>query len=142
MSSNLSIKNGIVIPEHELEISTSKSGGAGGQHVNKTESRVTIRWNAKNTQALTEDQKNILLKNLENKLTLEGDLVVSNSETRSQVQNKENALLKLAFEIKKALYVPKVRMKTKVPKKAIEKRLKFKKLHGEVKKMRSKKFDY
>ncbi|MBU4269519.1 aminoacyl-tRNA hydrolase [Candidatus Dependentiae bacterium] len=142
MSDNLFIKNGITIPEHELDISSSKSGGAGGQHVNKTETRITVRWNPKNSNSLTEEQKELLLKNLQNKLTFDGDLVISNSETRSQIQNKENALLRLAFEIKKALYVPKQRMKTKIPKSAIEKRLKSKKQHGEIKKMRSKKFDY
>jgi ribosome-associated protein len=140
--SNLPIKNGAEIPESEIAISSSKSGGAGGQHVNKTETRITVRWNPKNSNALTQEQKELILKNLQDKLTLDGELVISNSETRSQVQNKENALLKLAFEIKKALYIPKQRMKTKVPKRAIEKRLKSKKQHGEIKRMRSKKFDY
>ena len=61
MKNDIHIKNGITIPEHELEISTSKSGGAGGQHVNKTESRITIRWNARNTNALNEEQKKLVL---------------------------------------------------------------------------------
>jgi len=55
--SGLPIKNSIVIPEHELEITASRSGGPGGQHVNKTSSRITVRWNVKNSQAFTDTQK-------------------------------------------------------------------------------------
>jgi len=142
MKTDLEIKDGIIIPAHELEISTSRSGGAGGQHVNKTETQVIIHWNAKNTTALTEEKKERLLQNLQNKLTVAGELIVRNSETRSQQQNKENALLRLAHEIRKALYVPKIRMKTRIPQKAKEKRLKEKVRHSEIKKMRSKKIIY
>ena len=52
MSNDIILKNGIIIPAYEIEITTSRSGGAGGQHVNKTESRITLRWNPKNSSAL------------------------------------------------------------------------------------------
>ena len=139
---NLYIKNGIEIPAHELEITASRSGGAGGQHVNKTETKITVRWNVKNTTALNEIQRERVLKNLENKLTKESEIVVHNSESRSRQQNKENALKILAKTISKALHVPKKRMKTKVPKKEKEKRLQEKKHKGEIKKMRTKKVIY
>lgn len=142
MSNDVFVQNGIIIPEHELEISTSRSGGAGGQHVNKTETRVSIRWNVKTTNALDEQQKNRALLNLQNKLTAEGDLIIHNSSSRSQQQNKENALHQLAQEIRKALYVPKKRMKTKVSKAKKEARLENKKRHSQVKKLRRSKFDY
>lgn len=138
---DIPIKNGIVIPYHELEITTSRSGGPGGQHVNKTETRVTIRWNVKETSALSQNLKERVLKNLESRLTSDGDLIIHNRESRSQLQNKKNALEQLAEIIRKALFVPKKRMKTKVPKKAKEKRLKEKKRKSEIKKGRSKKFD-
>lgn len=134
-----SIKNGIAIPENELKITASRSGGAGGQHVNKTETKITIHWNVKNTTALNDIQKDRVLKNLENKLTTDGEIVIHNSESRSQQQNKENALKNLAKLISKALYIPKKRIKTKVPKHIKEKRIQSKKQRGEIKKMRSKK---
>ena len=135
------IKSGIEIPYHELEITTSRSGGPGGQHVNKTETRITIRWNAKETSALSEQLKERVLKNLASRLTTEGYLIIHNSESRSQLQNKKNALAHLAEIVRKALLVPKKRIKTKVPKKAKEKRLQEKKRRGDIKKQRRKKFD-
>ncbi len=142
MKNDLFIKNGITIPEHELVITTSRSGGAGGQHVNKTETRVTIRWNVKTTTVLTEEQKNYLLGNLQSQLTSEGDIVVHNSESRSQQQNKKNALNNLAAIIRRGLYVPKKRIATKVSKTLKEARLKSKAHRGKIKQMRSKKIEY
>lgn len=138
---DIPIKNGIIIPYHELEITTSRSGGPGGQHVQKTETRVTVRWNVKNTSALSDTLKERVLKNLESRLTAEGDLIIHNSESRSQLQNKKNALANLAAIIRKALFVPKRRMKTRVPKKEKERRLQEKKRRGEIKRGRGKKFD-
>jgi ribosome-associated protein len=138
---DIPIKNSIVIPYHELEITTSRSGGPGGQHVNKTETRITVRWNVKETSVLTEQLKERVLKNLESRLTANGDLIIHNRESRSQLQNKKNAFAHLAAIVRKALFVPKKRMKTKVPKKEKEKRLQEKKRRGDIKKERSKKFD-
>lgn len=142
MRNDLPIKNSIVIPEHELEITASRSGGPGGQHVQKTSSRITVRWNAKNTIALNQEQKQRVLRNLQHRLTFDGDLIVHNSESRSQQQNKSLALNQLAQEVRKALYVPKKRMATHMPKAAKETRLHKKAQRGAVKKLRSKKFEH
>lgn len=143
MKHNIPVKNGIIIPEHELEITASRSGGAGGQHVNKTSSRITVRWNVKNTQALSPEQKERVLQKLQSQLTVEGDLIIHSSESRSQQHNKDAALNRLAHIIAKALYVPKKRKATKISKEAQEKRLQAKSKHSFLKKMRSKKIqDY
>ncbi|MFZ5953972.1 MAG: alternative ribosome rescue aminoacyl-tRNA hydrolase ArfB [Candidatus Dependentiae bacterium] len=139
MKYDLSIKNGVVIPEHELEISTSRSGGAGGQHVNKTETRITIRWNVKKSTALSDEQKARLLEKLQSRLTEDGDLIVHSSVSRSQEHNKKAALNTLAETVRKALIVPKKRIKTKEPKTAKEARLQQKTRRASIKKMRSKK---
>ncbi len=138
MKNDVVVKNGVVIPGHEIEITASGAGGPGGQHVNKAATKITVRWNVNNTKALTDIQKERVLKNLESRLTADGDLVISNSSTRSQVQNKKKALEILAKTVKKALYVPKRRMKTRIPKEKKEARLQEKKRRAEVKKMRGK----
>ena len=138
---DIPIKNDIAIPYHELEITTSRSGGPGGQHVNKTETRITIRWNVKETSAFPEALKERVLKNLGSRLTADGDLIIHNSESRSQLQNKNNALELLAEIIRKALLAPKKRIKTKIPKKEKERRLLEKKQRGDIKKGRRKNLD-
>lgn len=142
MSNNLFINPTIAIPEHELEITASRSGGAGGQHVNKTDTKITIRWNVRNSSALTEEQKNRILQKLESRITEDGDLIVHNSESRSQQQNKKNALNNLAAVIRGALHVQKKRIATKVSKALKEARLKSKAHRGDIKKLRNKKIGF
>lgn len=139
MKNDLFIKNGITIPEHELEITASRSGGAGGQHVNKTDTKITIRWNIKNSAALTVEQKQHVVEKLVSRITEDGDLIVHNSESRSQQQNKKNALHNLAAIIRNALHVPKKRIATTVSKALKEARLKSKAHRSTIKQMRSKK---
>ena len=139
VSHNIIIKNGITIPEHELEITASRSGGAGGQHVNKTDTKITIRWNIKNSSALTDEQKERICNKLQSRITEDGDIIIYNSESRSQQQNKKNALNNLAAIIRNALHVEKKRIATKVSKALKEARLKSKAHRSSIKQMRSKK---
>lgn len=141
MKSDLFIQEGIIIPAHELEITASRSGGAGGQHVNKTDTRITIRWNIKNTQVLTDEQKQRVIQRLAGRITAEGALIINNSQTRSQEQNRRLALENLAHTLQKALHVPKKRRPTKMSKAAKETRLQEKSQRASIKKLRSKKFD-
>lgn len=142
MKNDVMIRDNIIIPENELEITTSRSGGAGGQHVNRTDTRVSLRWNVKNTQALDEKLKAIVLQNLQTRLTSDGDLIIHSSASRSQQQNKEAALMQLANQIRKALYVPKKRMATRVPKSVKAARFEEKSHRSTIKKIRSKKTFY
>lgn len=141
MKDDIVVKNGIVIPAHELTITTSRAGGPGGQHVNKTDTRVTIHWNVANSKALTETQKQRVLDKLEPQLTEDGNLIVHNGSTRSQLQNRKLAYQQLAQKVRRALHVPKKRMKTRISKGVKEKRLQEKKQRSELKKLRQKK-DY
>lgn len=138
MEKDLPVKNGIIIPGRELEVTASKSGGPGGQHANKTSTKITIRWNIINTTALNEAQKERVLQKLQARLTSEGDLIIHNSASRSQQQNREMALARLVQEIRKALHVPKKRMATRVSQGAKEARLQTKTHRGAIKKMRNK----
>lgn len=138
MNDGLPVKNGIVIPFHELEITSSRAGGPGGQHVNKTSTRITVRWHVPTTTALNDEQKARVMHNLQARLTTEGDLLVHNSASRSQQTNKEEALKQLAQLVRKALYVPKKRIATKVSAGAKEARLKTKARKSTIKKMRNK----
>lgn len=136
MEEKIIIKNGIEIPAHEITFTASRSGGPGGQHVNKTSSRITLRWNVTTTHALSDEQKERVMTALASEITTEGDIIIHSSESRSQHQNKKNTIDVLIQKIKKALYVPKKRMATGVPKHAQKKRLDQKKRHSIIKKMR------
>lgn len=131
------MKINLFIPDDELEILTSRSGGPGGQHVNTSSTRVTIRWNVHTSKSLTDDQKELVLQKLHNQLTKNGELVVHASQSRSQFENKKLAYVNLLKIIQKALHVPKKRLPTRVPQLAKESRLKVKKQRSLVKKLRS-----
>lgn len=137
MKQDIPVQEGVVIPGHEIEISMSRSSGPGGQNVNKSNTRVTIHWNVQHTKALTDEQKARVLLALEGHLTHEGAIVIHNSESRSQEHNKHAAFEHLAQMVRKALYVPKKRMKTRAPKAAEEQRLQEKARRGLIKKLRS-----
>jgi ribosome-associated protein len=136
------INEWLTVPEHEIEISTSRGSGPGGQHVNKTDTRVTIRWNVKNSSVLSQEQKDRIVQNLHARLTNDGDLILHSGASRSQQQNKENAFIILAQVIKKALYVPKKRMATRVSKAVKASRMEHKKHRSFVKKTRSKRYGF
>jgi ribosome-associated protein len=122
----------------EIEFTSSRSSGPGGQNVNKVNSKVTLRFDVKQSQLLTEEQRDFLLAKWANKLTTEGVLVLSVQESRSQTENKEVAIAKFEALIRKAFIKPKARKKTKPTKAAKEKRVTEKKQRSEKKKWRQK----
>jgi len=111
----------------ELQFKAVRSSGPGGQHVNKTASKVEVSFQIGNSAGLTEDEKQLLQKRLSNQISSEGILQLNCSETRSQHRNKELVVLRLWELLKENLKVRKARKKTKPSKTAIEKRLQSKK---------------
>ena len=120
----------------ELTFKTSRSGGAGGQHVNKTETRVELFFNVRYSTALSMQQKILLQKHLRSKLTQDGELRIVVSDTRSQIRNKEIAIQRFFALIKKELIIPKKRKPTKPTRASVQRRLEGKSKKADIKKNR------
>jgi len=117
----------------ELSFKAVRSSGAGGQHVNKTSSKVVLNWDLPNSQVFSENQKARLLKKLDNRLTTEGVLILSSEDSRSQHKNKDLVIKRFLELIKQGLIVPKKRRPTKVPRAVKLKRLSNKKKNADKK---------
>ncbi len=142
MKNDVPIKNGIIIPSHELEITASRAGGPGGQHVNKTSTRITIRWNVRTSTVLSEMQKERIIQKLQSQLTNDADLIIHNGSSRSLEQNRKLALAQLGDIVSKALHIPKKRIPTVMSKAKKEVLLQAKKRKSEIKKTRTQKINY
>jgi len=114
----------------EIKFKAIRSGGPGGQHANKVSSKIVLFFDVLNSNAFTEEELDLIFKNLKTKLTKENILILSSEETRSQHKNKEIILDKFDKIIKKALVIPKKRKATKPSRSSIKKRLEKKKIHA------------
>ncbi|HUW10573.1 MAG TPA: alternative ribosome rescue aminoacyl-tRNA hydrolase ArfB [Anaerolineae bacterium] len=132
----LPITPNLAIPLSELDVQFTRSSGPGGQHVNRSATRVELRFDIALSPSLTEEQRQRLLERLAGRLDGDGVLRVVAQSERSQLRNRQEALQRLQEALRQALHVPKKRRRSKVPRKAKERRLAEKRRRAQAKRDR------
>jgi ribosome-associated protein len=131
------IVQGVEIPEHELNFVASRSGGPGGQNVNKVSSRVALRFDVENSTALNAEQRERIRTKLASRINKDGILQVTSQRTRSQDLNREDAVARFTDLLRTAFHEEKARIKTRATRVSKEERLKEKRKRTKVKQSRS-----
>ena len=134
----LEINDNVSIPLTEIEISAIRSRGAGGQNVNKVSTAIHIRFDVRASSALSDNDKERVLRLRDQRISKEGIIVIKSQRFRSQDKNRSDALEKLAEMIRKALVEKKPRKPTKPSTRSREKRLDEKTKRGRLKEARRK----
>jgi ribosome-associated protein len=132
----LAVTGTVSIPRAELQYRATRAGGAGGQHVNTSSTRIEVLWNVATSQALDEAARARVSTKLASRLDGEGNLRVVSSARRSQAQNREAAEERLVELVRGALAVPRRRKATKPTRAAKEARLGEKRKRSETKRQR------
>lgn len=130
----------IQLIKREFNFKTSRSGGKGGQNVNKVETKVELSFNVSDSKVLNEDQKQRILLKLAARINENGELKITEEKYRSQLENKMTVIEKCIELLNKALHVAKKRRATKPSKASKQKRIEGKKKRGEIKQNRRKLF--
>lgn len=136
LDGDLPLGGGNRIPAAELVELASRSGGPGGQHVNTSSTRVTLRWNLRETRGLKPEARARALERLATRLTRDGDLVLHASSHRSRHRNRLDARERLQALVAEALRVEAVRRPTKPSRAAKSRRVDTKRRHGASKQRR------
>lgn len=123
----------IQIPANEIRVNFARSSGAGGQNVNKTSTKATVRWSISRSHVLTPEEKMRVRTKLANKINNDDEVAVTSEEERSQPQNRILAASRLQILVAKALHVPKYRQPTRPTKASKLKRVESKKMRSRVK---------
>jgi ribosome-associated protein len=126
----------LTIPGGELAIAFARSGGPGGQNVNKVASKVELRWNPTTSTAVAESDRPWLLERLANRLTGDGTLIVTSTLTRDQLKNRDDAASKLVLIVRTALDRPKQRRATRPTRASKRRRVDDKRHRAEIKRGR------
>ena len=132
----LEVSEAVSIPRSELEYRATRAGGAGGQHVNTSSTRIELLWNVVRSGALGDEQRVRVAARLATRIDSEGWLRVVSSARRSQQQNREAAEARLAELVRGALVVQKRRRPTRPTRASKEKRIEEKRKRSETKRMR------
>jgi len=123
---------------NELEIKAVRSSGPGGQHVNKVSTKVELRFNIQNSRILLNNEKFLINLKLSNRISAEGELIITDQSSRSQLKNKDFAISRFILLIEQALKQPKTRVATKPTKQSKRKRIDNKKKLSMKKQLRKK----
>jgi len=122
----------------EVEFRTSRSSGPGGQHVNKTESRVELLWSPQDSDCLSEAQRLMIMSRLSSRITDDGVLTMVSEKYRSQYRNKAELTERFLDLILASLVPVKKRKPTRPTRSSVEKRIRSKKIRGDIKRSRRK----
>ena len=134
----IEILPGLSIPDDELHFAASRSGGPGGQNVNKVSSRVTLMFDVPGSTTLSDGHKRAIMKKLATRINKDGVLRIVSQRTRSQELNRTDVIERFSELIRRALTPERPRIKTRIPRAAHERRIEEKKKRGLTKHVRSK----
>jgi ribosome-associated protein len=138
----LIVSRTLSLPESELVERFLRADGPGGQHVNRTESAVELRFDVTGSPSLPEEVRTRLLARRDRRLTAEGVLVIQGRRFRDQARNRDDVRERLAELIRSALLPPKKRVATKPTRASRERRLAGKQQRGRIKQTRSRKPEF